>query len=291
MNDIDIDINNSSASDSDTWSFNSFKMGDVDFNSTLSSQVSFRGQEQAESRNDRSSKMDYFVESLGRNCIKEGRTFILEIQAEDKLEMTAYQFGISFDTETLAVLDVRKSGFGNFDMENFGLKQLDKGELKTLWMSESVKNVKLNSTSRSLFKIRLKALEDICNLEEVIRLDDKVLENFLLDESGNRVKAHLVFKPHLNNLLNKETANANSLTTIYPNPTNTDLSVEFELTNTEKVWISITDQYGGRILKEETYESGSHRILIDETNNLKSGVLFYTISLGEKIYKGTVIKH
>ena len=293
LNDIDINLSNASASNNTTWSFKAIKMGDINYNSILyGQQSSFRGQEHlAESRNNEQTKISYSIESLTQNCIEEGEEFTIEVIAENQSDIAAYQLGFSFDKEKLAISKVQRSSFGDFSLDNFGLTQLDKGELRANWVNKKGINLKINNDNKKLFKLRLKALKGICSLEEMIKLDDNILESFFLDERGEQVEGQIIFE--LKSTGNNNRINNNILLNIYPNPSNSssDLSFQFQLEKTQQVQIIIRDQFGNSISKEEALNEGVHQINFNNTKNLNFGPLFYKVILGKEIINGTIIKH
>ena len=45
------------------------------------------------------------------------------------------------------------------------------------------------------------------------------------------------------------------------------------------------------VSKEDKLGKGTHLVNIEAVSKLRSGILFYTITLGDEIFTGTAIKH
>ena len=72
--------------------------------------------------------------------------------------------------------------------------------------------------------------------------------------------------------------------TIYPNPAQTKLNIQFQLLQKEKVAISIFDLNGREVLKlsEQNFDTGKHEIKVD-VSNLLNGIYFVNTQSGSSI--------
>lgn len=71
---------------------------------------------------------------------------------------------------------------------------------------------------------------------------------------------------------------------IYPNPIQNSFTVKFSRSISEDVTITLTDLQG-RVIKVKTLSKSNDQLTFDNTNYLKSGVYFVTISNNQKVLK------
>ncbi|MDZ4824231.1 MAG: C25 family cysteine peptidase [Flavobacteriales bacterium] len=81
-------------------------------------------------------------------------------------------------------------------------------------------------------------------------------------------------------------------TTIYPNPTSTNATLEFMLDNTSEVNVVVEDALGQVVstMKKGTMNSGEHRIVLD-VQSYPAGVYFINIQKGDEVERLKMVKN
>jgi type IX secretion system substrate protein/fibronectin type III domain protein len=88
----------------------------------------------------------------------------------------------------------------------------------------------------------------------------------------------------------EEIADMYSLT-VYPNPTSSNATISYLLPQATQITIAIYDEFGSAILKtnEQTKAAGDH-VYEFNTDNLSSGMYYYSINIGAETINGQIVK-
>ena len=145
---FDLSLPNIDAHDPITWSLNAVKSGDV------TSPV-----EEEEGIME--------LQSSIHECIPAGTNFSVVLKSDLYENFHAYQLGLRIDP-ALKINNIQNQNLPYFSLNNF---QLSENAIKTLWLNENPENI-LESTTEfneiGLFKLECEAIEDICNIGDVL---------------------------------------------------------------------------------------------------------------------------
>ena len=211
--------------------------------------------------------------------LREGETVDAVFSAEQMTNLAGWQFGMQFDPEYLQVESLTTTAaMPELDPEvNFGLYQVDKGEIRSLWADAGAKSL---SRGASVFSIRFKVLKGGRQLSSLLHLDNEVLESFAISANLDPVSVVLRFDDIS---LPTDGKGEPVLYQNTPNPFNKDTYVRFELPESADIQLSIHD-INGRLIKEYNgfYDAGIHEVRFNrgELSNY-AGVLYYTLRCGE----------
>jgi hypothetical protein len=243
------------------------KVGDVNNNAQC---VDFLSGSSIENR---VSPEPYDFVTLVKNNVKAGEFITLPVVANGNNEIIAFQAGIRFDPEKLAFTGPSKGALNGYSKDNFGLTDLQKGYIRTLWhtMDDEFQGF---TKGKTLFYLTFKALTDIPDFNSLIQLDDAVLTNYAYDPDGLAypltLRAGAVTPPPVPNPLVRATC--------LPNPFSDEMT--FEVTTAEpckgSVWVF--DAFGKRLsYKEVQFERGVNRLTDAVVPNLPTGVLNWRV--------------
>ncbi|MEL6941976.1 MAG: hypothetical protein AAFO82_04855 [Bacteroidota bacterium] len=157
------------------------KIGDVNASNGLNS--SLKNEERV---NKNSAQVRLEFGDLDR-CVDRGQTFLLLVEGESVEPMIAYQLGMRYNHHKVRFKNIYNGNFDQFDIENFGLTEVNKGIIKTLWVEKELENTTFDENNNNWFILELKALEDICDLSELVELQDQILENYFLNIEEERL--------------------------------------------------------------------------------------------------------
>jgi hypothetical protein len=228
------------------------------------------------------------LQSRSGDCIEAGKAYAINIAAQGHNLIYGYQMGIKFDPNQIKVSGVDKGSVNYFSLDNFNLKKLNEGELRTVWL-DFEKNEKIRiSEKKDLFKMIVIPQTRVCNLSQVFGLNDETLENLFYDENSRLIDVELMISAQE---LKKNDINNDILINVFPNPTSSEVNFEVIVQTKTKINISLQDSFGKTVALSKIIDAGSGKVTLnDELQSLSSGIVYYTIQLGSKVYSGTFFK-
>ncbi|AEE50879.1 M43 family zinc metalloprotease [Haliscomenobacter hydrossis] len=285
FDDLEINLNNPNINQSSTFSFQAIKSGDVNFSAQVNSANTFRNED---FQPDLRTTEKYRLQSSLENCLEAGKSYSVSIAAQGNNLIYGYQLGIKFDPSHLEISGVDKGSVNYFSLDNFNLKKLKEGEFRTVWL-DFEKNEKIRvSEKKDLFKMIVNPRVKVCNLDQILGLNDQTLENLFYDENSRLIDLELTASAQE---LKKDDINNDILLNVFPNPTSGEINFEISVQSKAKVNISLRDSFGKTVTLNQTVNAGSNKVtLTHELRSLSSGIIYYTIQLSTKAYSGTFFK-
>lgn len=254
-----------------TWSFRGIKSGDVNF--TAFTQFD-------------SSQDEYNLTAQGsppHNCLATGETFVLTVKGNNSDIVSGYQLGFSFDPAYIEILAVNQGDLSSFSIDNFGLNDLGAGKIRTLWVDEKMDYDNDSLGTKRLFTIYAKAKRPLCDIDNFFALDTAVLFSAFYAPDGKSEPATVFWEVTPEEI-------KYFLTNVYPNPSSSDLTFSFDLTEGANVNIIVQDYLGQNVSHNGSYSQGSHSFSFNNISTLQGNLLTYTAVLGNRTYSGSIIK-
>lgn len=285
FDDLEINLNNPNINQSSTFSFQAIKSGDVNFSAQVNSTNTFRsGDFQPELRKGEK----YSLQPSTGDCLDVGKVYAVSIAAQGRNLINGYQMGIKFDPNQIKVSGVDKGSDNYFSLDNFNLKKLKEGELRTVWLDfEKNETIQVNE-KKDLFKIIATPQVRVCNLSQVFSLDDEALENLFYDKNSQLIDVELMISAQE---LKKNDVNNDILINVFPNPTSREINFEVNIQAKTKINITLRDSFGKTVALNKTIDAGSNKVILtDELQSLSPGIIYYALQMGIKIYSGTFFK-
>ncbi|WP_373549001.1 hypothetical protein [Haliscomenobacter sp.] len=285
FDDLEINLTNPNINQSSTFSFQSIKSGDVNFSAVVNSASTFRSEERFP---DLRTVEKYRLQAMESNCLESGKSYSVSIAAKGDGNIYAYQMGLKFDPKLLKISGVDRGDANFFSLDNYNVKNLKEGELRTVWLDfEKNEKIKLNE-KKDLFRMIAIPQAKVCDLSQVFQLNDQTLENLFYDENGRLLNLDLLVSAQ--EIKKGDTTN-DLLINVFPNPTNGEINFEVNVQAKIKVDIMLRDNFGKSISLNRIIDAGANKItLIDDLRGLSAGVIYYSLSLGSKLYSGTFFK-
>jgi Pregnancy-associated plasma protein-A len=284
FDDLEINLTEPTINQSSTFSFEAIKSGDVNFSATINNLPAFRNEGPS---SELRSGSRYSLQSEDNECLEAGKSYLVGLGAKGDASVYAYQLGIKVNPQMLSLKSVDKGQSNYFSLDDFNLKEREKGILKTVWMDfEKNEKIKINE-KKDLFQMLVMANTRICGLSQAISLDDQILENLIFDDNSRILNVDLWLTAKE---VKKNDPNANQLVNVFPNPTSQELSFELNLVEKAKVELVLRDSQGKSIQVNRNLETGTQFIKLDNIQPLSSGMINYTLKIGAKICAGTVFK-
>jgi hypothetical protein len=159
------------AEDVDSWSFWGVKIGDVNCSAISNA-------EPPQIKNDKP------FATVPHSPILTNQIFTLQIKVLGTTPVSAWQLGVEFAQDSLEIIQVQPGNSGEtFLADNFGLTEIAQGKLRALNFSETGAGLNLNNTT--LFKLKVKALKPIANINQHFHLKNSILtRKFFSTEMG-----------------------------------------------------------------------------------------------------------
>ena len=280
-------LQNSLFSNNDNWSFRAVKIGDVNCSAPQSPYLNFGSTEPAALARESGIKI-HTIENHGNSCLEKGKKgkIFFSLSSEEKL--SSYQLGVSIDNEKIKINKVQREDDKNFSLDKFNQEDLKYGDLKTIWWNEQGEASNF-SKEKILFSLEIEALEDFCDLADLIKVNREVLPSWFYNLDGNPIDANL-FVELSSDLLVDRNQNQNLNVEVYPNPSTNQFTFEFEVEEEEEAILTIYDYFGNAIEQKIVLTKGKQAILIDDTSKLSHGLLYYKLSVNNKVAQGKIIK-
>jgi len=259
--------------------------GNDGFHAVLSGDVSagqnindFTQSDEAETRNNRLTPNL----SLAANEIID-----IKVNANASSDILGYQLGLNIDFESFELVEILEGDLEGFKLDNFGLNNLEKNELKGLWIADQLKKTSINETS-TLFTIRLKAKKEIFDLNEKVHLDNKILNSEFYDSSLNITSANLFLE--VDQSTNQTTSISASKIRTYPNPASRSLNLVFQIEKQSVGEISIFDHLGQKLKSiQKPLIQGENTIEIEDLNEITQGSIVIKIQTNNETLTGKAI--
>jgi len=269
------------------WSFIGLKVGDVNCSADLP---------------DLSPEVpDKSFTTLSHAALSTNQVFYLEIKAVGNTPVSAWQLGIDFAEDTLQILQIQSGDSGeNFTLDNFGTTGVAEGNLRALNFSATGTGTNLNN--KTIFKLRMKALQPVSNIGQRFRLKNAVLsDKFYSDEGVEIENIALQLAVETGSGLTggggigpgqKGSALADYSLSVYPVPFSSEVMFDFDLPNDDQVKVSIFDSFG-RLAAErsEALSKGPNSIRLDNLSNQASGLYWYSFESGGHTFFGKIVKN
>lgn len=226
-----------------------------------------------------------FERSVVTNAIQVGEEVELVFRTDDFFNIQGYQMGFRIDPAYLEVLGIEKGDLPDFTLNNFGDQSKERGEFRTLWYDQTAKGISLENDA-ILFRLKVKALQPISNLRDVLQFDDTV---FPMEFYANgRYTSGVVTRVELER--QDKSFEKQEEVVVYPNPAFDIARIGFTLETVGEVNLMIHD-LNGKLLKtyQSEFSSGYNEFVLDELNSLPIGVLLFTINTSQWHKKGKII--
>lgn len=162
--------------------FVAIRMGDV--NGSIN--PSFQNDD-ADDRYDDDNALIFKIENTS---IKAGENVIVPVRASDFIQRQAYQYTVSFEKETLELIDVQPGRLDGLTLENFGMAHLDEGHLTTVWVNRNPVTV---VDGEVLYTLTFRAVKKASLLSQVLHIGSAVTHAEALSPEGLMQKVDFEF--------------------------------------------------------------------------------------------------
>ncbi len=272
----------------DAWSFYAIKVGDVNCNGFLNLEPP-GGDEST------------FAVPAGENTsVGNNQTKKFQVVANVSTPILAWQFGANFPANAINIQQISDGNTGTiFDPENFSVLEYDAqniGEFRSLWYSTDGTAKNLNN--KVLFEFTVTGQNSIAGLENILKLDPKVLQSKFYDVYGNEVSNVTLTLKSSNSTPGAGDGQDRSIASdiepqviVSPVPFSSKVNFKVNIPSGELVKISIYDQVGKLIVSRsmELYEGGND-FIIDNLSSIPSGVYYYKVEAGSYHTEGKLEK-
>jgi hypothetical protein len=276
----ELNILNTEAHDNPKCGYWGVKIGDVNASFTANKVAHNNGEKELAIKSEDRSSTVFFNQS---SPIFANQEATLLVRASNFNDITAFQMGLGFDKSKIEILSSEASDLDWVDDESFGLTHLADGEFRMLAFHPSGE-VATMANDDVLYKIHIRALEDIYDLSQIINFDDEILQTVFYHADGNEASEITINFEVVNDENSAKTVKA------YPNPSNGNVNLEFESDVAGEAQMELINFTGSSILTQDNAVSkGKNTISLDITNQ-NTGHYFYKIKLPNNVLTGRIIR-
>ncbi len=272
----------------DAWSFYAIKVGDVNCNGNLNLEPP---------SGDESS----FSVPIGDNTsVGNNQTKKFQVVANVSTPIVAWQFGANFPANLINIQQISEGNTGTlFDPENFSVLEYDAnniGEFRSMWYSTD--GTAKNFNNKVLFEFTVTGQSSINGLENIMKLDPKVLQSKFYDVYGNEISNVIltlkssISTPGAGDGQDRSIASdSEPQVTVSPVPFSSKVTFKVSIPSGELVKISIFDQVGKLIVSRSMeLNEGGNDFIIDNLSSIPSGVYYYKVEAGPYHTEGKLEK-
>lgn len=285
MDHVSIDPNGAAFSDDKPWSFWAIKVGDMDC-----------GAEGLGGKPEDQDRIEFIPEL--HTALAANQEFLLKVVVKGTtLPIKGWQLGIGFSTETIELLEVLPGNTSEtFSLDNFGLWDLTKGEFRAIYYSPNGRADILEN--KTIFKIRVRALKAITDINRYFSLNSDILSTLFADQYGNKAQIRLSFQvteispgliiPSKNGIQSKLKNGIN--VTVSPNPFSTELVFDFYNPKDGLVTLNLFDNVGNVVSQYKELQPKGYSTIRLEGSNRTNGLYWYRLETPVGMSSGKVIK-
>ncbi len=200
----------------------------------------------------------------------------IPIAFTEKQFIDGYQLQLQFDIDAFSFVEIADFQLPNLTIDNFGLKNLDKGIITANWININRHKIK---ASESLFTIKLRTKVP-SNLKDLITVDPLNVYNEIYKTNKDGVlyssPLHLTFEENIAiPITGKDQV---FLYQNAPNPFEDRTTIQFNLPKLTKATVSIYDATGRLVWQDsKEYPAGENRVTIESRDLGLEGVYIYTL--------------
>jgi hypothetical protein len=205
-------------------------------------------------------------------------------------KMEAVQMGLRFDPTKWALMGPSKGDLPNYSMDNFGLTNLDKGQIRTLWFPMMDNSIKIRP-GEIMFYLSFKSLNNQETSGDILKLDNTVLENSAWNESGKQYDLYNTSETA--ERMPEESTETPSPLQVIARPNPTSGTVIFTIKNDKEIRgrLVLSGSFGNRIsVQEVSLQPNEQEITVKDLENLPSGVYLWQVIAGQTKAQGRLIK-
>jgi hypothetical protein len=205
--------------------------------------------------------------------VSEGSEVIVDVTAENFNQVSGYQLALAHKGLTFNGLT---SGAIELDETNI---HTNNEILSMVWFSPEMVEVNANTT---LFSLVFEANSTL-KLSESIALNNRVLIAEAYAGIGdNRLAVNIDFEKEFD---------GNVLHQNQPNPFDEVTNISFNLTQTDLISLRVFDITGKQVYSiNTTFAAGTHNITLDKEISNASGILYYTLEVGDYVETKKMVK-
>jgi hypothetical protein len=192
-----------------------------------------------------------------------GEIIRVPLRSDDWKQMAGCQFGLSYDREALALVQVEPGLAKPGEWAHFE----EEGLLALSW----VRSPDSPSDKQDLLTLVFQVMKPL-SISDRIQLNSRILHPEGYDDKGTVADLKITFEGA------SPPSSRPELYQNFPNPFSEETHISFWLPVAQRAEITITDIKGSRVYQsEKLYEAGVHEITLRKSALSASGVLFYTL--------------
>lgn len=279
----------SSAHNETAWSFTGVKVGDVNCSADVDGFIPEPGDD------------EFFVQPNVSTSILSGTAKKIQVLASVSSGVVAWQFGVKFASDSLTILDILPGNTGTiFDAENFyhstpAAVGSNDGIFRSLWYAPN--GAVTDVDGKILFEIIVEATNNIAKLEDIFKLDNRLLEMKFFDNKGEIID-DVTLTIRLEDVSLERNISCPSIPKLnlrvdtYPVPFDSEIFFEFELPKEETVNLSLFDAIGNVVSDWNAYlPAGYHQVTLPNVKNCPAGLYWYSLKAGQYNASDKLIKN
>ncbi|MEM1214817.1 MAG: PKD domain-containing protein [Bacteroidota bacterium] len=213
--------------------------------------------------------------------VSAGEEVTLYFTSEAFADIVSYQFAMQFPTSMVEFVDFTPATDPALQTVIIGDNEAAEGKLRVSWFSLSGHGYSADSET-TLFALRFRALQDIDNWNNILRLDPGTMLPEAYNDFDEALDPALDFNSETTT--NTDEAGVARIFALYqntPNPVQEETLIRFYLPASGQVQFELRDAFGKLVQQRvQDYGAGEHSLLLDNLQ-LPAGVYYYSLRSGD----------
>ncbi|MEY4905699.1 MAG: hypothetical protein RLZZ292_3514, partial [Bacteroidota bacterium] len=219
----------------------------------------------------------------------------VEMEHFDRVE--GYQMGIQFDRSKLEFVGIEQGDIAHNWEENAGLTEVEDGKIRLAWIPEQGEAI--TAEHPRLARLTFRARQTIERMRDVMRLDDRVLENEIYYSEEDQRHLVLDVPPSSSNRISYSAgvstlASTNNILQVQaqPNPFSDVVSLRIAAPQSEVALVSVYDALGRLLIQqEESLSKGTNFVRLSNTSSWIAGAYQYVVRTSSQSTSGKLLKY
>ncbi len=201
-----------------------------------------------------------------------GDTIDIKIKLADAIQLLSFQFTLNWDENHLQYLNLEKNGLDNIQL---GESQISDGKLGLLWYDKNLTGEEFTDTSTVLTLHFLIKTNSLSNSD--LKIDGSMVAEEAIDDAMQPVNIISKNGTLITNGINDE-KNSISNISVYPNPTNEEVSISYLNKCKQNISIELYNCIGEKILESNNLlDQGIQKFSINNKEIKGAGIYYLSI--------------
>ncbi len=223
---------------------------------------------------------------------KPGEYITVPVKYNGAEELEAIQLGLKFDPNLLSLVSPSVGDVLGYSDANFGLRNVDKGEIRTLWFLDPQDPFQTPlQTGNTLFYLTFKVKGELPESGLPISIEENILPSMAWNAKGKEFDIKANSEQERNDSSPTISSPDGIEVTCFPNPTSGTVNFSLTAKHAENVRLALFGPFAGRVwVQDIELQAGTRQVTVPELADLPAGVYIWKLYAKDSKLQGHLIK-